>query len=298
MPAPGILLFGRTGQVATELIALAEAFGIEVVALGRDAVDLTDVCAVQEAIEAVSPNIFAVVNAAAYTAVDQAEQEPVLARQVNAVAPGVMAAAAKQRNLKFIHISTDYVFDGGKDSAYNEDDPVAPLGVYGRSKLEGEQAVLAACKDAVILRTSWVFSRVGKNFLTTMLSLAESRPVLRVVDDQFGCPTPAREIARTILKILEQRERLTGGVFNFCGADPVTWKGFADSIFVAYGCIKGARPLVEGISTSEYPTPAKRPANSVLDCTKLETLYGIGAADWRAAVSEYVGEILDTGKRE
>jgi len=285
-----LLVFGVTGQVAREIARAAPARGHDLTALGRDAADLTDAEACAAAIAAT--DAAAVINAAAFTAVDRAEAEPDLAHAINATAPAAMAQAAAARGLPFLHVSTDYVFDGTPGRPWREDDAPAPLGVYGASKLAGEAAVLAAGGQAVILRTSWVFSAHGSNFVKTMLRISAERDELRVVDDQIGGPTPARAIAGALLAIAEAFDRGRGvpGLFHFAGHPPVSWADFADAIFAERG---GPGPRVLRIPTAEYPLPARRPANSVLDCSRIAAAYGIKAPDWRAGLAEVIAELSE-----
>jgi dTDP-4-dehydrorhamnose reductase len=274
-----IVVFGKTGQVATELRALAP-----VMALGREAVDLSDPAACAEAIHAHAPT--AVINAAAYTAVDRAESDEALATVINADAPGAMARACADRGIPFIHISTDYVFAGDGLQPWRPDDPVAPLGAYGRSKLAGEQAVRAAGGVHAILRTSWVFSAHGQNFLKTMLRLGADRDRLTIVADQIGGPTPARAIAAACLKIADQLsvDPSKSGTYHFAGAPDTSWADFARAIFGQ----AGLACAVADIPSSEYPTPARRPLNSRLDCSRTEAVFGISRPDWRIDMSVIV----------
>ena len=222
------------------------------------------------------------INAAAYTAVDRAEQEEALATRINAAAPAAMAQACAARGIPFLHVSTDYVFDGSGDRPWREDDPVGPLNAYGRSKLAGEAAVRAAGGRHVILRTSWVFSAEGANFLTTMLRLSETRDSLSVVADQLGGPTPAAEIAATLLRMAAALcAGQGGGTYHYAGAPAISWAGFARAILAR----AGRDVTVTDIPSSAYPTPARRPLNSRLDCAKLRADFGITPADWRAGLS-------------
>lgn len=270
-----ILVFGKTGQVATELQAQAD-----VLALGRDRADLTEPEACAAAIAEVTPEV--VINAAAYTAVDKAESEEDLATTINGAAPGAMAQACAVLGIPFVHISTDYVFEGGGTTPWKPADPVGPLGAYGRSKLAGEQAILAAGGTSVILRTSWVFSGHGNNFLKTMLRLSETRDALNIVDDQIGGPTPADAIATACLTIAAALRADPGkaGIHHFSGAPDTSWKTFATEIFAR----AGREVAVGGIPTSAYPTPATRPLNSRMDCSALDTVFGIARPDWRAGI--------------
>ncbi len=281
-----ILMFGRTGQVATE-VARRLPPGWQLIALGRDAADLADPAACAAAVAGTDAD--AVINAAAWTAVDRAEAEEDAARTVNAAAPGAMARAAAARGLPFLHLSTDYVFDGQGDRPFAPDDPTGPLSAYGRTKLAGEEAVRAAGGPHVILRTSWVFSAHGANFVRTMLRLGRERGEVRVVADQTGGPTPAAAIADALLAIAGAfaARRGVSGTFHFAGAPDTTWAGFARAIFAE------ARipATVTDIATTDYPTPARRPANSRLDCAALRAAYGIDRPDWRAGLAAVLAEL-------
>ncbi len=285
-----LLIFGSTGMVATELRRLA-GDGLVVTALGRDDADLTypEVCAARVA----EADADVVINAAAWTDVDKAEEEETLATCINAEAPGAMAAASAARGIPFLHISTDYVFDGGGDRPWREDDPVAPLGAYGRSKLAGERAVLAAGGHAVILRTAWVHAAHGQNFLRTMLRVGAERARLAVVDDQRGGPTAAADIAVTLVTIAHawQAGRGVPGVFHFCGQPATSWCGFARAIFARAHW--APTPEIEPIRTEDWPTPAARPANSLLDCAKIRAAYGIEQPDWRVSLETILAEIRE-----
>lgn len=286
-----LLVFGITGQVGN---ALARSGGALIIPVGRADADLSDPGAIRRVIAATDAD--AVVNAAAYTAVDKAESEPALAQAVNAVAPGAMAEACAARTLPFVHLSTDYVFDGTKAGPYLEDDPVAPVSVYGATKEAGERAVRAAGGRSVVLRTSWVFSDHGANFVKTMLRLADSRPELRVVDDQTGGPTAAADIAAAVGRIAAAlRDGAPGGIYNFSGVPATTWHGFATAIFATRRALTGAAaPVIHPITTAEFPTPARRPRNSVLDGAKLRRDYGIDQPDWRPALAAVLGTLLQT----
>lgn len=286
------LVFGRTGQVAIELARNAPLVGMQVEPLGRDRADLTDPAACAALVAATDAGL--VINAAAYTAVDAAESDGAAAQRVNADAPGAMARAAAARGLPFLHLSTDYVFDGAGTRPWREDDPAAPLGVYGATKLDGERQVAAAGGPHVILRTAWVYSAHGRNFVKTMLRLGAERESLSVVDDQRGGPTAAHEIARTLIAIAcaFHEGRGHSGIFHFAGAPACSWADFAEAIF-ASSCLP-RKPAIARIPTSAYPTPAKRPANSVLDCTKIRDIYGIGQPDWRTNLKTVIRELEGT----
>lgn len=280
-----LLLIGRSGQVATEIQRRAPA-GVEVTALGREAADLLDPGACAAAVRGAGAD--AVVNAAAWTAVDRAEAEEDAARVVNGEAPAAMARAAAERGLPFVHISTDYVFDGTGEAPFAPDHPVAPQNAYGRTKLLGEEGVRAAGGPHVILRTSWVFAGHGANFLRTMLRLGREREELSVVEDQVGGPTPAGAIAEACLRIAAAlRDGAPGGTHHFAGTPDTSWAGFAEEI------MRQARlpARVRRIPTSAYPTPARRPLNSRLDCRSLEGAFGIARPDWRAALPEALREL-------
>lgn len=288
-----ILLFGPNGQVGSELRALPWGGDYELIAVARDDADLSVEGSAEAAVRREKPDL--VVNAAAYTAVDKAESEPELARAVNGLAPGGMAHACAELGIPLIHISTDFVFDGRKSGPYEEDDPTGPVSAYGQSKLDGEDAVRAALDNHVILRTAWVFSPYGNNFLKTMLRLGAERDELGIVDDQRGCPTSAAGIAgavRAIVARLQSGAPLVPGTYHYCGDDPVTWFGFASAIFAAAGDRLPGGVTVKPIGTADYPTPAKRPANSVLSCAKIGAVYGIEADDWRSATKSTVEQLL------
>ncbi|WP_284163841.1 dTDP-4-dehydrorhamnose reductase [Frigidibacter sp. SD6-1] len=283
------LVFGTTGQVAIEIARNAPLVGMEIEALDRVHADLTDPAACAALVTATDADI--VINAAAYTAVDAAESDLATAQLVNADAPGAMARAAATRGLPFLHVSTDYVFDGAGARPWEEGDAVAPLGAYGATKLDGERQVTAAGGPHVILRTAWVFSAHGKNFVKTMLRLGAEREALSVVDDQRGGPTPAHEIAKALIAIgLSFHEgRGQSGIFHFAGGPACSWADFAEAIFAASSI--GRKPTVRRITTAEFPTPARRPANSVLNCTKIRDIYSIGQPDWRTGLKTVIREL-------
>lgn len=275
-----ILLTGCSGQVGYELERSLQALG-EVVAVDRARMDLSDLDQVRSVVREVKPGL--IVNPAAYTAVDKAESEPDLARRINALAPGVMAEEAKRLGAAMVHYSTDYVFDGSKQGAWVETDPVNPLNVYGQTKLEGEQAIAAAGIDHLILRTSWVYGMRGKNFLLTMLRLAKEREELRVVADQHGAPTWSRTIADTTAVLLAQaREegwwQRHSGIYHLSSRGETTWFGFTQAIIEQAGLNCRVLP----ISSAEYPVPARRPANSLMNADKLERLCVL--PDWKTAL--------------
>ncbi|WP_429912503.1 dTDP-4-dehydrorhamnose reductase [Glycocaulis sp.] len=292
-----LLILGRTGQLARELVAQAPGQGWDAMALGRDMADFADPLACATALGEHLP-ADAVINAAAYTAVDRAESEEALAHTINAETPGRLAALCAGRGVPFIHVSTDYVFDGSKPGPYVETDPAAPQSAYGRSKLAGEHAVLDAGGRSLIARTSWVYSAHGQNFVKTMLHLGADRDELRVVDDQHGCPTAAHELARCLLvaaRAMAEGGR-AGGVYHLAGEGETSWAGFADATFDRAAPHWGRRPAVTRITSAEYPTPAPRPANSRLDSSRFEAEFGTRPAGWEASLGEIVQKILISEK--
>ncbi|WP_261113818.1 dTDP-4-dehydrorhamnose reductase, partial [Serratia entomophila] len=255
--------------------------GWDVLATDSDSLDITDLARVKQVVADYRPD--AIVNAAAYTAVDKAETESELAARINEQGPKNLAQAAAEAGCRLIHVSTDYVFDGQAKAPYREADVTNPLGVYGKTKLDGEIAVAGAHPEAIIIRTAWVFSEYGNNFVKTMLRLAKDRDVLGIVADQRGCPTYAGDIAQAIIDLLQRRAE--GGVYHFCGDKEVSWSEFAEAIFaaaMAQGLLEKS-PQVNGITTEQYPTPAKRPAYSSLDCEKIKTCR-IAPSDWQQAL--------------
>jgi dTDP-4-dehydrorhamnose reductase len=277
-----IAVFGRTGQVAQEL-----AWREGIVCLGRETADFADPESVRRAARTVEAD--AIVNAVAYTAVDRAESEEALALAVNAASVGALAEVAAARGLPLVHVSTDYVFDGSGARPWRPDDPVGPLGAYGRTKLAGERAVAAAGGPHAILRTSWVFSAHGTNFVKTMLRLGAERPALRIVADQIGGPTPASAIAAACHRIAGAlaRQPDLSGIYHFAGAPDTSWAGFARAIFAE----AGMTVAVEDIPSSDYPTPARRPGNSRLDCTATMNAFGLPRPDWQEALREVVAAL-------
>lgn len=290
-----LLVTGTQGQVARALIERAAAEGVAIETLGRPAYDLLEPSGIAEGIAAASAEV--VVNAAAYTAVDKAESEPDIAMRINRDAAGAIAQAAAKRGLPVIQLSTDYVFDGTLDRPYREDDTVGPVSVYGAAKLAGERAVAAANPAHVILRTAWVYSPFGANFVKTMLRLGETRAAVNVVADQWGSPTSALDIADAILEIARRlraapRDPSLYGVFHLVGSGEATWAEFAKAIF-AEAERWGRSPVgVAPIATSDYPTRARRPANSRLDTARLQEVYGIRLPDWRASLAPCVARLL------
>jgi dTDP-4-dehydrorhamnose reductase len=286
-----ILVTGGQGQVGIELAALAWPEDVTIHAPTRAELDLGNADSVRGYFA--GKRFAAIVNSAAYTAVDKAESEIGAAFSANALGPALLAEAAQ--GAPIVHISTDYVFDGAKDSAYVESDPVCPLGVYGASKAAGEQAIRASAPRHVILRTAWVVSPHRGNFVKTMLRLGAERPVLRVVDDQRGCPTAAGDIAAAVSRIvlrLIADEAAPTGTYHFVNGGDTTWCGLARHVFAAAAPLGGPRPAVEAIATADYPTPARRPANSRLSTEKLTADFGIRPRPWQDAMDEVVGRLL------
>nr|WP_314420577.1 dTDP-4-dehydrorhamnose reductase [uncultured Erwinia sp.] len=282
-----ILLTGANGQLGK---CFQDRFPKEwqVYAASSAELDITDKERVLSASSAYKPDV--IVNAAAYTAVDKAENETELATQVNAVGPANLASAAKALGARFIHVSTDYVFDGTATSPYLEDDITNPLGVYGKSKLEGERAVAEVLPQSIIVRTAWVFSEYGNNFLKTMLRLGSDRPSLGIVADQYGCPTYAGDIAYALITLIEKN--VTGGIYHYCGDKSVTWYQFADEIFRQAVSLKilPQAPLLNAITTKEFPTPAARPAYSTLSTEKIQES-GIQPSDWQKAIGHVIKKL-------
>ncbi len=283
-----LLITGARGQLGTELVR--QATGHACIAVGRDELDITDTGAVNAFAAEAKPDV--IINAAAWTAVDRAEEEVEAAFAANRDGPAYLADACAWLGIPLIHVSTDYVFDGRKQGAWVEDDPIAPLGVYGASKAAGEAVVREHCPQHIILRTSWVFSAHGNNFVKTMLRLGREREQLGVVADQFGKPTAATELARVILTILPD---MSGhwGTYHLAQPEATHWYGFAEAIFDEarrQGMALRIRQL-DAIATSDYPTPTQRPANSELLCDKLESTFGITIRPWRESLAEVMQEV-------
>ena len=286
-----LLVLGAEGQVARELAAIGPEHGWTVTRIGRAQADLST-AEIAPLLAEHRPAL--VVNAAAYTGVDKAEGDEAAARALNAELPGRAARACADAGTPFVHISTDYVFDGSKLGPYTEDDPLAPLGAYGRTKAEGEAAVAAAGGVAAVVRTAWVYGAQGANFLRTMLRLAETREELGVVADQHGCPTWSREVAQACVRLGDRLcagDRDAQGVFHAAGAGETSWAGFAEAIFAESARRGGPSAQVKPITTAEYPTPAARPANSRLDCAKLERVVRWRPAPWRESLSKVMDQM-------
>jgi dTDP-4-dehydrorhamnose reductase len=288
-----VLVTGADGQLGTELQRCAWPEQWEVVALGRAALDLTDTTAIARAVA--SRPWSAIINAAAYTAVDKAETDLVAAWAVNALAPAAFAAACAEAAIPLVQVSTDYVFAGDKAGAWDVDDPVAPLGVYGASKLGGELAVRTSGARHAIVRTAWVVSAHGHNFIKTMLRVAADRDVLTVVDDQQGSPTGAADLARALAAItvrLVEDPHAPTGTFHFSNAGAVSWAGFAAEIFRQSAARGGPSAEVRPITTADYPTPARRPGNSLLSHDAIRGAYGIEPRAWQHALSDILDELI------
>ena len=283
-----ILLLGKNGQVGWELRRTLAPLA-EVVAVDYPEINFTDIPALRRLVAATDPSV--VVNAAAYTAVDKAESEPELCREINAIAPGVLAEAAKKADALMVHYSTDYIFDGTKTSPYVETDAPNPLGVYGRSKLDGDQAMKASGADHLIFRLCWVYGARGQNFMLTIQRLARERDKLRVVRDQFGCPTWSRMIAEATAQALKQvlagadRSAFTGE-YHLAAGGQANWHEFASRIVELMPEAERKCREIEAITTPYYPLPAKRPAYSVLDCGKLQKTFGLRLPDWEASLRQ------------
>ena len=296
-----ILLIGADGQVGTELkasLSLLESEQIRVAWFTRKDLDLVNLFEIREILEREAPCI--IVNASAYTAVDKAESEVNLAYLINEAAVKEMALFCKTKKSSLIHISTDYVFDGNQEGVYVESDAVGPSGVYGSSKLAGENAIREILDEHIILRTSWVFGVSGTNFVKTMLRLGKENEELGVVADQYGAPTSARAIARTIAGIVdhmmsEPESDQTWGTYHYSGFPFVSWAEFAKEIFeqAADRELMSTPPTVNDISTADYPTPAARPANSRLDCFKLKSTFGIEPDDWKSSLGLVLDELKE-----
>ena len=283
-----ILVTGREGQVARSLAERTEAH--ELVFTARPGFDLADPDSIVRTIHDVRPDL--VISAAAYTAVDQAEEEPELAMAINGEAPGHIGRAAAAIGAPVLHLSTDYVFDGSGDRAWHEDDPTGPIGVYGKTKLAGEEALAASRATFAILRTAWVYSPFGSNFVKTMLRLAEARDALEVVNDQYGNPTSALDIADALLAVADhwkhEPRHGAGECYHFAGTGSTNWADFARAIFVASAGNGGSSCAVAGIPTCEYPTKAMRPANSRLNSAKFASTFGYKAPCWQLSLADTV----------
>ena len=278
-----ILVTGKEGQIDTSLQAMGETLGLEIIRIGLPEIDLSQPETLETPVREAQPDV--IISSAAYTAVDKAETEAGLAQKINGDAPGILARLAAELDIPILHLSTDYVFAGDKDGAYTEKDTPAPVSVYGRTKLSGEEQIRAATANHVILRTAWVYSPYGNNFVKTMLRLGETRDELNVVADQYGCPTYASDIARVLLAIAQQvaidRDPTIRGTFHLTGEGETTWAEFAEAIFKGAEARGRKRVRVNPITTADYPTPAKRPVNSRLNGDKLDEVYGLRLDPWQ-----------------
>ncbi|MFQ5478037.1 MAG: dTDP-4-dehydrorhamnose reductase [Candidatus Binatia bacterium] len=307
-----ILVTGARGQVGRELsrraargsdggVGVGPGAGVELVGLGRGDLDIRDAVAVSSAVDEHAPGL--VVNAAAYTAVDAAEKDAPLAFAINRDGAANVAHACARARVALVHLSTDYVFDGRKGEPYCEDDAVAPLGVYARSKWEGEEAVRRELGEHIILRTSWVFSAHRRNFVKTLLGLRKERDEFRVVDDQRGCPTAASDLARVLLELAGRLEEAGGsaecefpwGLYHYCGSPATSWFGFARAVFAeAERCGAMVPPRLEAIATGDYPVAAPRPPCSEMDCSRIRTRFGVEQRPWAQGLADVVRELLPT----
>lgn len=285
-----IMVTGSNGQVGTQLVRkLSVREDIDLLAMDVDVLDITDGGAIERVVNDFRPD--AIINAAAYTAVDKAEHDREAAFLINSYGPRNLAVSAQKYGAALLHISTDYVFSGDKDGLYTEDDLVAPLGVYGESKLAGEDAIIAACERHIVLRTAWVFEECGNNFVKTMLRLGADKTELGIVGDQFGGPTYAGDIAAALIRVADFLQRGGGncyGIYHFSGQPYVSWFDFANTIF-DMACEQGylsCKPRLKRLTTSEYPTLAKRPANSSLAMEKIFRTFNIVPSDWKSALNK------------
>ena len=290
-----VAVTGREGQVVQSLIERGASFGHDIVAVGRPDLDLAgEPRAIVGTLTVVQPDV--IVSAAAFTAVDRAESERELAFQINERGAGAVAEAAAKLGVPLVHLSTDYVFDGTKVGPYVESDPTGPASTYGESKLAGEQAVLAAHPQTAVLRTAWVYSPFGANFVRTMLRLAGEREEVSVVADQLGNPTSALDVADGVLRVasnlVSKEDSELTGIFHMTAQGDASWADFAEAIFTASAAEGGPSARVRRITTADFPTPAKRPANSRLDGNKLERAHGVRLPDWRSSLPEVVTRLL------
>lgn len=289
-----VLITGAQGQVGKELARTADNHNYDVIAAGRAELDITQKSSVEDFFLKHKPDI--VINAAAYTAVDKAEEEQDLAYTINQDGAKNLATACATLDIPLLHISTDYVFNGSKTEAYSEKDPVSPLGVYGKSKWLGEEAIRNELEHHIILRVAWVFGAQGDNFVKTMLRLGKERNELNVVADQYGGPSPAKNIAETLIKLIshyQHNKKLHWGTYHYCGAPKATWYDFAREIFLQ-ACkndLINKNVKVNPITTAQYPTPARRPENSMLDCSKIKNTFNIEMPNWKNALNDVLEEL-------
>jgi len=285
-----LLVIGENGQLGWELCIRGANQGFDIVALDLPEFDITEPSIVKKAVS--QTGVLLIINASAYTAVDKAESESELAFAVNRDGPAYLAASCAEAGIPLIHISTDYVFDGRKKEPYLETEPVSPLGIYGQSKAAGETEIRNTLKQHIIIRTAWLYGLHGNNFVKTMLSLGKEKEILSVVADQYGCPTYAADLADAILMIASQiseRRNVTWGTYHYCGKGETTWHGFAEAIFdlaKQYDSLMVKK--IVPITTAEYPTPAKRPANSGMDCSLITKNFGISLRPWQESLADMV----------
>ncbi len=289
-----VLVIGSEGQIgrclADQLVDMSE----EVILTSRTEIDMTNLRSTKEKIISINPNVL--INASAYTAVDEAEQNQDDANKTNHLAVANIASVCSELGCWLIHISTDYVFDGFANHPYGEDAETNPLGVYGNSKLKGELAIKSSGCKYLIIRTAWVYSEYGNNFLKTMLRLGVDSKELGVVGDQIGCPTYAQDIAKTIVSIISflEAHQSASGIYHYCGDEPCSWYDFARAIFLEAEAQGIKTPsTVKSISTIDYPTPAVRPAYSVLDCSKIQSYFGVTSSSWRGGIKTAIGRLKD-----
>jgi dTDP-4-dehydrorhamnose reductase len=286
---------GGTGQVGTELIRRADAWKIDIVAPKRADMNIINEIQVNSQLDYIRPDI--VINSAAFTAVDVAENDKDVAFRVNCDALKIMANSCKRLSIPLIHLSTDYVFDGTKTTSYDENDLTCPIGIYGKSKESGENAIREILIEHIILRTSWVYAAHGTNFVKTMLRIGKEREFLNVVDDQFGAPTFAGDIAEAILSItnqvLKKKDVDFWGTYHYTARGQATWKGFAEEIFDEKANWVSKKPSIIGIPSSQYPTPAKRPVNSVLNCSKVDAIFNPPRREWQLGLAEVLSELTE-----
>ena len=289
-----VIVIGANGQLGWELCRKGKEQGFDILAFDLPEIDIADASSVEKVISQVTCSL--VINSAAYTAVDQAEKEPERAYAINQDGPAHLASYCAKARIPLIHISTDYVFDGNKKGPYLETDAVFPLGVYGKSKVSGEIKVRKCLQEHIILRTAWLYGTRGQNFVKTMLRLGTEREELRVVADQYGCPTYAADLAEAIMTIvnhLRERHRIAWGTYHYCGRGKTSWHGFAEEIFhlARSHCFLRVKRVVP-ITTEEYPTLARRPNNSVLDCSLITRIFGIKPKPWRYALVRMLSEMF------
>jgi dTDP-4-dehydrorhamnose reductase len=299
--AQTILVVGRSGRLARTLVEEAGRLGVAVRAIGRPDLDITKPDLVQRVVAAEGPS--AIINAAGVVIMDEAERDPERAFAVNSEGAGCLAEVANDAGIAFVHISTDYVFDGNKSTPYVEDDPTGAISVYGHSKAVGEQAVLAKYPSAIVARTSYVFFPFASNFLTAMLRLAETQDTVRVVADQFGTPTSAVDLAQALLliagRLQQDRDRFPGGIYHVAGRGTASWLHFAEAIFAGWARRGHKVPRVEPTSLADWPGPAKRPRYSPLDCSKVERTFGIMLPPWEQSLEMCLDRIArDQGKAQ